>query len=260
MRLGVRPTYERCRAWLSPRAPTDAASFSGPRPDTRHRRHGPCPERRFHQARPPGRGRRRPYRRSGAAVHRARPHRQGPALTPDGWHARRPARRWPTLYLLPGGDGDHLPWTQDYGIQQLPALRHTLVVMPEMPLFGFCSDWWNHGAGGPPAVESFHLREVLPLMEREYGAGPRRAVAGQSQGGFGALSYADPSGRRRQDVRETGSRILRVSTERPTGRVPRGSRLRPAPWAPGGSACSPGRPDRAPQRAGSCPEPPSDHA
>ncbi|MFD4829973.1 alpha/beta hydrolase [Streptomyces uncialis] len=111
-------------------------------------------------------------------------------LTPDGWHARRPSRRWPTLYLLPGGDGDHLPWTQDYGIQHLPALRHTLVVMPEMPLFGFYSDWWNHGAGGPPAVESFHLREVLPLMEREYGAGARRAVAGQSQGGFGALSYS----------------------------------------------------------------------
>lgn len=118
----------------------------------------------------------------------------GPApvrlLTPEGWHARRPAHRWPTLYLLPGGDGDHLSWTRDYGIQRLPVLRHTLVVMVSMPLFGFCSDWWNHGAGGPPAVETFHLREVLPLMEREYGAGPRRAVAGESQGGFGALSYA----------------------------------------------------------------------
>ncbi|MEU5979475.1 alpha/beta hydrolase-fold protein [Streptomyces sp. NPDC047315] len=110
-------------------------------------------------------------------------------LTPQGWHARRPAHRWPTLYLLPGGDGDHLPWTEDYGIERLPGLRHVLVVMPEMPLFGFYTDWWQHGAGGPPAVESFHLTEVLPLVEKHYGAGPRRAVAGQSQGGFGALSY-----------------------------------------------------------------------
>ncbi|AZK98055.1 MULTISPECIES: alpha/beta hydrolase [Streptomyces] len=111
-------------------------------------------------------------------------------LTPEGWHARRPVHRWPVLLLLPGGDGDHLAWTRDYGIQHLPGLRHTLVVMPEMPLFGFCTDWWNHGAGGPPAVETFHLREVLPLVERHYGAGTRRVVAGQSQGGFGALAYA----------------------------------------------------------------------
>ncbi|MGP3969939.1 alpha/beta hydrolase [Streptomyces sp. 6N223] len=110
-------------------------------------------------------------------------------LTPEGWHGRRPADRWPTLYLLPGGDGDHLPWTRDYGIQHLPALRDVLVVMPQMPLYGFYSDWWNHGAGGPPAVETFHLEEVIPLLERHCGAGPRRAVAGQSQGGFGALSY-----------------------------------------------------------------------
>ncbi|QDY75360.1 alpha/beta hydrolase [Streptomyces qinzhouensis] len=110
-------------------------------------------------------------------------------LTPEGWHARRPVHRWPVLLLLPGGDGDHLVWTRDYGIEDLPGLRHTLVVMPEMPLFGFCTDWWNHGAGGPPAVETFHLREVLPLVEKEYGAGTRRVVAGQSQGGFGALSY-----------------------------------------------------------------------
>jgi S-formylglutathione hydrolase FrmB len=110
-------------------------------------------------------------------------------LTPEGWHARRPVHRWPVLLLLPGGDGDHLPWTREYGIDRVRALRHTLVVMPEMPLFGFCSDWWNGGAGGPPAVETFHLREVLPLLEQGYGAGSRRVVAGQSQGGFGALSY-----------------------------------------------------------------------
>ncbi|MCK8680099.1 alpha/beta hydrolase [Streptomyces lichenis] len=110
-------------------------------------------------------------------------------LTPEDWHARRPVHRWPVLLLLPGGDGDHLAWTRDYGIHGLSALRHTLVVMPEMPLFGFCTDWWNHGEGGPPAVETFHLREVLPLVERHYGAGTRRVVAGQSQGGFGAVSY-----------------------------------------------------------------------
>ncbi|MFF2375182.1 alpha/beta hydrolase [Streptomyces xiamenensis] len=111
-------------------------------------------------------------------------------LTPRGWDRRRPGDRWPTLYLLPGGDGDHHVWTGEFAIQDIPELAEVLVVMPSMPLFGFCTDWWNHGAGGPPAVETFHLREVIPLMEREYGAGPVRALAGESQGGYGALSYA----------------------------------------------------------------------
>jgi S-formylglutathione hydrolase FrmB len=113
-------------------------------------------------------------------------------LTPDGWEERRHGESWPTLYLLVGGDGNYKAWTEDYDseIQDLPELRDVLVVMPEMPLFGFYSDWFNDGRGGPPAVESFHLREVRPLLERHYGAGTRRAAAGESQGGFGALSYA----------------------------------------------------------------------
>ncbi|MER6807187.1 MULTISPECIES: alpha/beta hydrolase [Streptomyces] len=112
-------------------------------------------------------------------------------LTPDGWERRGRHDRWPVLYLFAGGDGDHETWTREYEVHRKPSLRDTLVVMPEMPLYGFYSDWWNHGDGGPPAVESFHLREVLPLLERDYGAGTRRAAAaGESQGGFGALSYA----------------------------------------------------------------------
>jgi hypothetical protein len=33
--------------------------------------------------------------------------------------------------------------------------------------------WWNHRAGGPPAVETFHLGEVRSLLERDYAAGTR---------------------------------------------------------------------------------------
>ncbi|WP_311765473.1 alpha/beta hydrolase [Streptomyces zingiberis] len=111
-------------------------------------------------------------------------------LLPDGWHARRPGQHWPVLWLLPGGHGDHLAFTDEYGLQDEPSLRRTLVVMPSMPFYGFYTDWWNGGAGGAPAVETLHLRELLPLLEREYGAGRRRVVAGESQGGYGALVYA----------------------------------------------------------------------
>ncbi|MFD9716822.1 alpha/beta hydrolase [Streptomyces sp. NPDC059076] len=111
-------------------------------------------------------------------------------LTPDGWDERDPRDRWPVLYLLSGGDGDHETWTREYLVQDRPELREVLVVMPSMPLYGFYSDWWNHGKGGPPAVETFHLDEVMPLLERTYGAGKQRVAAGESQGGYGALSYA----------------------------------------------------------------------
>ncbi|MGW6693824.1 alpha/beta hydrolase [Rhodococcus sp. NPDC054953] len=118
----------------------------------------------------------------------------GPAqvrlLTPDGWGERAPGRTWPVLYLLPGGDGDHLSWTSDSNIATLPELRDVLVVVPGMPMFGFYSDRYNQGRGGPPAVRSFHLDELVPLLERDYGAGQDRVIAGLSQGGYGALVYA----------------------------------------------------------------------
>ncbi|ONM49894.1 alpha/beta hydrolase [Nocardia donostiensis] len=111
-------------------------------------------------------------------------------ITPDGWAERAPGRTWPVLYLLPGGDGDHLSWTNDSDIEVLPELRDVLVVVPGMPMFGFYSDRYNDGRGGPPAVRSFHLDELIPLLERDYGAGPDRVIAGLSQGGYGALIYA----------------------------------------------------------------------
>ncbi|MBO8186384.1 hypothetical protein JW592_13060 [Streptomyces sp. DW4-2] len=114
-------------------------------------------------------------------------------LTPVGWERRRPGDRWPALWLLVGGDGDHKGWTESYDFHKgvaRAALRDVLVVMPGMPEFGFYTDWWNGGKGGPPAVETFHLDEVLPLLEQDYGAGRRRVAAGDSQGGAGGLFYA----------------------------------------------------------------------
>ncbi|GAA3934826.1 alpha/beta hydrolase family protein [Actinomadura viridis] len=111
-------------------------------------------------------------------------------LTPDGWEQRGATRTWPVLYLLPGGHGEYESFTEEYDIERLPELRNVLVVTPQMPFFGFYSDWWNDGRGGAPAVETFHLDEVRTLLERGYGAGPRRAIAGESQGGYGAVKYA----------------------------------------------------------------------
>jgi S-formylglutathione hydrolase FrmB len=111
-------------------------------------------------------------------------------LTPDGWEHRRRGDRWPVLYLLHGCCDTYDSWTRETGVEDFRELRDTLVVMPEGGPVGWYSNWWNHGAGGPPAWETFHLRELRTLLERDYGGGQRRVIAGLSMGGFGALSYA----------------------------------------------------------------------
>ena len=105
-------------------------------------------------------------------------------LTPDGWTA---SRRWPVLYLLHGCCDSYESWTRSTDIEAMRRLRKVLVVMPEGGAVGFYSDW----AGQPgPGWETFHLTELRHLLERNYGAGPRRAVAGLSMGGLGAMGYA----------------------------------------------------------------------
>jgi diacylglycerol O-acyltransferase / trehalose O-mycolyltransferase len=111
-------------------------------------------------------------------------------LTPDGWASRGTGKRWPVLYLLHGCCDTYDSWTRDTRIEGMRALRHVLVVMPEAGAVGFYSNWRNGGRGGAPAWETFHLVELRRLLERRYGAGTPRAVAGLSMGGLGAMSYA----------------------------------------------------------------------
>jgi diacylglycerol O-acyltransferase/trehalose O-mycolyltransferase len=111
-------------------------------------------------------------------------------LTPEGWGSRRRDQRWPVLYLLHGCCDTYDSWTRETRIERIRGLRNVLVVMPEAGDVGFYSDWRNEGRGGPPAWERFHLVELRRLLERGYGAGTPRAVAGLSMGGLGAMSYA----------------------------------------------------------------------
>jgi S-formylglutathione hydrolase FrmB len=65
-----------------------------------------------------------------------------------------------------------------------------MVVMPEAGTNGNYSDWWNGGNGGSPRWETFHLTELRQILERGFQASSRRAVAGLSMGGYGAMKYA----------------------------------------------------------------------
>jgi diacylglycerol O-acyltransferase/trehalose O-mycolyltransferase len=104
-------------------------------------------------------------------------------ITPVGWSKQ--GRAWPVLYLLHGCCDTYDSWTRETDVETLPQLRDVLVVLPEGGDVGFYSDWLDG-----PAWETFHLDELRELLERDYGAGTRRAVAGLSMGGLGAMGYA----------------------------------------------------------------------
>lgn len=109
-------------------------------------------------------------------------------LLPRRW-SRDTDRTWPVLYLLHGCCGGYEAWTANTDVEQIFNNRDVLVVMSEAGFAGFYSDWWNHGSGGPPRWETFHLTELRQILERGYHAGTRRVIAGLSMGGFGAMSY-----------------------------------------------------------------------
>jgi len=106
-------------------------------------------------------------------------------LLPRGW-SRGSGGRWPVLYLLHGCCDTYVSWTRSTDVEHLAALRNVLVVMPDGGQVGFYSDW----RAGTPRWEAFHLRELLKILEREYGASEPRSIAGVSMGGLGAMVYA----------------------------------------------------------------------
>ncbi|WP_081656112.1 alpha/beta hydrolase [Amycolatopsis vancoresmycina] len=107
-----------------------------------------------------------------------------PAWTPGA------TRTWPVLYLLHGAGDDYTSWTRSTDVAAFTRGAEMLVVMPSGGRDGFYSDWYNRGAGGAPRWETFHLTELRQLLERGYGAGTVRSIAGLSMGGLGALAYA----------------------------------------------------------------------
>ena len=115
-------------------------------------------------------------------------------LLPAGYATQR-EHSYPVLYLLHGASGDQTSWTS-FGqgqAEQLTAKLPLIVVMPDAGLGGFYTDWFNNGSGGKPRWEDWHVKQLIPWVDRHYrtlAVRRERAVAGLSMGGFGAFSYA----------------------------------------------------------------------
>jgi S-formylglutathione hydrolase FrmB len=113
-------------------------------------------------------------------------------MLPDGYDAAG-ATRYPVLYLLHGCCDDYRSWTDKGDAEKITAGLPLIVVMPDAGQAGFYTDWYNAGAGGPPAWETYHVGQLIPYVDAHYrtvAARGGRAVAGLSMGGFGTMSYA----------------------------------------------------------------------
>lgn len=112
-------------------------------------------------------------------------------LLPPGYE--RSKRDYPVLYLLHGAGYDETGWTTEGEAEAIIGDRKVIVVMPNGGGNGYYTDWFNGGAFGPPAYETFHIGQLLPWIDDNFRTRANRsgrALAGFSMGGFGAMNYA----------------------------------------------------------------------
>jgi diacylglycerol O-acyltransferase/trehalose O-mycolyltransferase len=112
--------------------------------------------------------------------------------------------RYPVLYLLHGAGGDNRSWLDDEHVQDALGSMPVIAVMPDgsatsasgQRVNGGYSDWFGVEAGSTgtaPAWESYHVRELVPFIDRAFPtrrSAAGRAIAGISMGGTGAMKYA----------------------------------------------------------------------
>lgn len=98
-------------------------------------------------------------------------------------------KKYPVLWLLHGccESADYESWTKFTDAAQFLADKGVLVVMPTDGYSGFYTDW---AMGSGQKWQTFHMVELQQILERGYGAGPKRAIAGISIGGYGSIAYA----------------------------------------------------------------------
>lgn len=109
-------------------------------------------------------------------------------------------KRYPVIYLLHGGTGSYSTWTDVKGgdLEALTPDTEAIFVMPDAagnPPVGVGNyvDWYNQGAFGAPQIETYHMRQLVPWIDRNYRTisdRNARATAGFSMGGHGAFHYA----------------------------------------------------------------------
>lgn len=96
---------------------------------------------------------------------------------------------YPVLYLLHGAGGSYTEWTDNTDVVSFSSAYRVIIVMPDSGKnanAGWYADWFD----GSRQWESFHINDVIGYIEANYHGNGKRAVAGLSMGGYGAMYYA----------------------------------------------------------------------
>jgi S-formylglutathione hydrolase FrmB len=110
-------------------------------------------------------------------------------LLPVGY--QRGHRRYPVLYLLHGVGDTYESWTTNTDLVTFSRGFDVIIVMPDGG-HGENAGWYSDWKDGSRQWESFHINVLIPYIDGRFRTlGPRhRAIAGNSMGGSGAMSYA----------------------------------------------------------------------
>lgn len=117
-------------------------------------------------------------------------------LLPEGYADRE--RRYPSLYLFHGTSGGADDWLESGDVARTTADRPLITVIPDAGYDSnggsWFTDWVDQGTElGAAKWETFHVSQLVPFIDANLRTVDRRsgrAVAGLSQGGFGAFTYA----------------------------------------------------------------------
>ena len=102
-----------------------------------------------------------------------------PVIVPSG-------RKLPVVYLLHGGGGDFKEWTNNSDVARF-AEKGLILVMPE----GESSYYTNSVDRPKDRFEDYVVKDLVSEVEARFPADPsRRAIVGDSMGGFGAIKVA----------------------------------------------------------------------
>lgn len=99
--------------------------------------------------------------------------------------------RYPTVYLLCGAGGNQTEWTHSSDLETFTAPAKAIFVMPDCGGAGGKPGWYSDWANGSYQWETYYISVLLPWVDAHYRTQTgRRAIAGISMGGYGALALA----------------------------------------------------------------------
>lgn len=118
-------------------------------------------------------------------------------LLPRGYDPRS-RHRYPVLYLFHGTSGRASDWVNMGQAETTTERLPLITVMPDAGFDGDGGGWFTNWvdtktALGPSQWETFHIADLLPWVDanlRTIASRNGRAIAGLSQGGYGATEYA----------------------------------------------------------------------